>query len=161
VGNREGGKEKQCRMLCIKCSLPIAYMSDAKKGDKTYLLEGGYLKEDELPDVQALQVQLAAASRMVGPIAPGTGLMSAMSGGGRAAPRAAGSSKGGQSVGVETSAKDEAMMNEKREMSANFDANAQVIEKVLGKSRQTRMREEIEATVAEQKRKKARGTLLN
>jgi hypothetical protein len=84
-----------------------------------------------------------------------------MSGGGRAALRAAGSSKGGQSVGVETSAKDEAMMNEKREMSANFDANAQVIEKVLGKSRQTRMREEIEATLDEQKRKKARGTLLN
>lgn len=49
---------------------------------------------------------------------------------------------------------------ERRELSANFDVNAQVIEKYIGRNKQGRQRDEMEQTLAAKKRTK-RGTLLN
>ena len=42
--NREKGREQQCRKLCKKCNLLVAYVSEPDT-DKVYLVDGALLPE--------------------------------------------------------------------------------------------------------------------
>lgn len=65
------------------------------------------------------------------------------------------------SVSVSTTSRAEEAELESRELGANYDANASVIEMLLGRGKQGRMREEMEQRKEHQSAKRKRGTLLS
>jgi len=162
---RDSGKEQQCRKLCKRCGLLIAYVCEPET-DKMYLVDGALLREDERPDAASLgrsdETALDAVPSAGGAAAAAAGGagVGAMDADGEVSLTEDGSVPTGATGTVTTSARDEDLEIEKRELSANFDVNAQVIEKYIGRNKQGRQRDEMEQTLAAKKRTK-RGTLLN
>lgn len=131
---RSRGKERQHRLLCVNCGLLLAYKPRLDSEDM-YIVDGAVLRQDEEANISRGDNQ---------PVVPKRNEIGA-------------TSKYG-SVSVSTTTEEEEAEIESRELGANYDANASVINMLLnrGGNKRSRVSKEKEEPI---KRKK--GTLLN
>eukprot|EP00040_Diaphanoeca_grandis_P021714 m.115908 g.115908 ORF g.115908 m.115908 type:complete len:217 (-) comp28462_c0_seq2:88-738(-) len=140
---RPGGKERQHRLLCPNCGLQTAYKG-AKDSKDLYILNGALIKIDE--------------DATVAP--PGMG------GGGQGQNQImiqrneTQTGKKTSSVSVATTSHEEEMQLEARELGANYDANARVIQMLLEKKPPGQKRKETQGEETTQP-KRRKGTLFN
>eukprot|EP00037_Helgoeca_nana_P016153 m.151840 g.151840 ORF g.151840 m.151840 type:complete len:213 (-) comp23367_c0_seq2:182-820(-) len=136
---RDGGKERQHQQVCTRCQLPLAYRP-RKDSDAVYIIDGALLREDEDHSV---------------PRAPGAGesASSAM----RRNTKQVGKYT---SVSMATTTAEEEAALESQELGRNYDANAKVIEMMLGRSAAGMKRDAMAKAKAEKPTKRRKGTLL-
>eukprot|EP00035_Acanthoeca_spectabilis_P009212 m.164178 g.164178 ORF g.164178 m.164178 type:complete len:211 (-) comp14651_c0_seq1:3950-4582(-) len=134
---RDGGKERQHQEVCTRCQLPLAYRP-RKDSDTLYIIDGSLLREDEDHSV---------------PRAPGAGEAKSM----RRNTKQVGKYT---SVSMATTTEAEEAALEAEELGRNYDANAKVIEMMLGRSAAGMKRDAMEKSKGEKAAKRRKGTLL-
>jgi hypothetical protein len=124
---REGGKERQDRKMCKKCGLLVAYVCDPKT-DKMYLVAGSLLREDEKPSNATFGRSAQDAGLEAVPELNPDGS------GGAAAGGSAGGAAGANNETVFGSEMVDEELAEANQLAKNYDSNAEVIEKMIGRS---------------------------
>eukprot|EP00038_Savillea_parva_P003740 m.129605 g.129605 ORF g.129605 m.129605 type:complete len:211 (-) comp11269_c1_seq2:2589-3221(-) len=134
---RDGGKERQHLRVCGRCHLPLAYQP-RKDSSSLYVIDGALLREDEDHEIpRAGAVDGTAAMR-----------------------RNAKSAGKHTSVTMATTMAEEEAQLESQELGRNYDANAKVIEMMLGRSAAGMKRDAMEKAKTEKPAKRRKGTLL-
>ena len=133
---RPGGKERQHRSVCVNCGLLLAYRCH-KKSDDVYLVNGAFLMQDEDSGV----------SRLGGPAATGFSLI-------QKKPVEASSTDA-------MSAQQEEMMADKKELDANYDSNARVIQMMLNRDNGNKRGAAEPVVEAQPTKVRRKGTLLS
>ena len=122
--NRGTGKEQQCRKLCKKCGLLVAYVCEPET-DKIYLVDGAVWPEGARPDASSLGRSDAALSELPAAAGAGAGAgaatkVGAMDAAGEVSLTEDGSVPLGATGTVMTSAQAEDLEIEKRELSVRM-----------------------------------------
>eukprot|EP00041_Stephanoeca_diplocostata_P021757 m.513221 g.513221 ORF g.513221 m.513221 type:complete len:232 (-) comp21903_c0_seq7:2511-3206(-) len=154
---RGEGKERQYRQTCKYCPLPIAYTAE-KGGNKLYILDGALVKQDEpikLRNPDGKQKELVVA-----PLAASSKDDAGQEETSVTMRRHTKSAGKFSSVSVATTSEAEEKALESRELESNYDANAKVIEMLLGRSKAGKKRDAMEGDKAKADAKRRKGTLL-
>lgn len=136
---RGNAKERQYRMKCKNCGLPLAYKSRPVCED-LYIMDGALLQEDEKSGISSTASTTAGAN--VGK-----------------AQRHSEERGKFSSVSISTTTEAEEAELDSRELGANYDANASVIEMLLGRSEMGMMGKRLGTDQAAIGAKRRKGTL--